>query len=190
MEAQNSTGVVRVTSTAPIERAHSDRARSGSTEVILTTPSSLCFPRRRERPRLPTLPHFSFSCDGQGCHFSGVARWDSTARNILTRPTPSAPRRALVPGEHSFIVRILRARRMVWRLPIPPFRGRALREQENIPAPSASNHTVKCCFTISALNSLLFPDTTTAPLAITTYFSARRAAKWSPCSTNKMAKRR
>jgi hypothetical protein len=56
--------------------------------------------------------------------------------------------------------------------------------------PLATNHTVKCCFTISALNSLLFPDTTTAPLAITTYFSARRAAKWSPCSTNKMAKRR
>jgi hypothetical protein len=121
---------------------------------------------------------------------TGVVRMTSTAPGILTRPTQSAPRRALVPGEHSFIVRILRARRMVWRLPIPPFRGRALREQENIPAPSASNHTVKCCFTMSALNSLLFPDTTTAPLAITTYFSARRAAKWSPCSTNKMAKRR
>ena len=34
-----------------------------------------------------------------------------TARNILTRPTPSAPRRALVPGEHILIVRVLRARR-------------------------------------------------------------------------------
>ena len=34
-----------------------------------------------------------------------------TARNLLTRPTPSAPRRALVPSEHSFTVRGLRARR-------------------------------------------------------------------------------
>ena len=45
-------------------------------------------PRFRERPRLPF-----------------------TARNFLTRPTPIAPRRALVPGEHRFIVRVLRARR-------------------------------------------------------------------------------
>src|ERR1700686_2346872 len=44
MEAQNSTGVVRLTSTAPPERAHSDRARSGSTEVILTTPPSPLVP--------------------------------------------------------------------------------------------------------------------------------------------------
>jgi hypothetical protein len=29
------------------------------------------------------------------------------------------------------------------------------------------------------------PATTTAPLAITTNFSARRAATWSPCSTKK-----
>jgi hypothetical protein len=136
MEAQNSTGVVRVTSTAPIERVHSDRARSGSTEVILTTPSSLCFPRRRERPRLPTLPHFSFSCDGQGCHFSGVARWDSTARNILTRPTPSAPRRALVPGEHRFIVRVLRARRASGRSLLFLLRAHVpgAREQRRCPA--------------------------------------------------------
>ena len=188
MEAQNSTGAVRVTSTAPIERAHSDRARSGSIEVILTTPFSLCFPRRRERPRLPTFPHFSFSCDGQGCHFSGVARWNSTARNILTRPTPSAPGRALVPGEHCFIVRVLRARRGTWPLPPHPSEARVARAKETN-GPPLPSYTVKCCFTISALNSLLLPDTTTAPLAITTYFSARRAAKWSPCSTNKMAKR-
>ena len=38
-------------------------------------------------------------------------RLPSTARDILTRPTPSAPRRALLPREHSFIVRVLRARR-------------------------------------------------------------------------------
>jgi hypothetical protein len=29
-------------------------------------------------------------------------RLPSTARNFLTRPTPSAPRRALLPGEHRF----------------------------------------------------------------------------------------
>jgi len=51
-------------------------------------------------------------------------------------------------------------------------------------------YTVKCCFTMSALNSLLLPAATTAPLAITTYFSASLAAKWSPCSTSKIANRR
>jgi len=34
MEAQNSTGVVRVTSTAPIERAHSDARSTNATLVI------------------------------------------------------------------------------------------------------------------------------------------------------------
>ncbi len=34
------------------------------------------------------------------CEAAGVI---SIARNILTRPTPSAPRRALVPGDHYFI---------------------------------------------------------------------------------------
>ncbi len=85
---------------------------------------------------------------GQGNQSSWVAGQDSTACNFVTRPTPSAPRRAfsrarasgsfnswgaakaaldcarlshpptpsapkraLVPGEHSFIVRVLRARR-------------------------------------------------------------------------------
>ena len=33
------------------------------------------------------------------------------ARDILTRPAQSAPRRALLPREHSFTVRVLRARR-------------------------------------------------------------------------------
>src|SRR5262249_40151992 len=41
-----------------------------------------------------------------------------------------------------------------------------------------TRYTVKCCLTISALNSSLLPAATTAPLAITTYFSANRAAKW------------
>src|SRR5205823_2958255 len=41
-----------------------------------------------------------------------VVRLSFSARNIPTRPTPSAPRRALVPGEHCFIVHVLRARRM------------------------------------------------------------------------------
>ena len=74
-----------------------------------------------------------------------VARLVSTARNFLTRPTHwHADERATSPGEglqifsplseeppdfpslrasdeHRFIVRVLRARRMVWRLPIPPF---------------------------------------------------------------------
>jgi hypothetical protein len=43
-------------------------------------------------------------------------------------PTPSAPRRALLPREHSFIVRVLRARRAPGRSPLS-FWGRALREQ-------------------------------------------------------------
>ena len=43
--------------------------------------------------------------------------------------------------------------------------------------PPGQNYTVKCCFTISALNSSLLPCATTAPLAMTTYFSASRAAK-------------
>jgi hypothetical protein len=145
----------------------------------------------------------------------GTARLGSTAHNFLTRPTQSAPRRALLPGEHILIVRVPRARSPVWPLPSPPFTlpaGKRLwargRECSRLRAsnegflkprvaragehsrPLASNHTVKYCFTCSALNSVLLPDTTTAPLAITTYFSARRAAKWSPCSTNKMANRR
>ena len=40
-----------------------------------------------------------------------------TARNILTRPTSSSPRRALLPGEHSFTVRVLRASRAPGRSP-------------------------------------------------------------------------
>ena len=51
-------------------------------------------------------------------------------------------------------------------------------------------YTVKCCRTMSAFNSVLLPCAITAPLAITTYFSARRAAKWRPCSTNRIANRR
>ena len=39
------------------------------------------------------IPHLSLT--------EGVARLPLTARDILTRPTPSAPKRALVPGEHS-----------------------------------------------------------------------------------------
>src|SRR4026208_1924224 len=42
-----------------------------------------------------------------------------TARDILTHPTPSVPRRALVPGEHSFTVRVLRARRAPGRSLLP-----------------------------------------------------------------------
>jgi len=46
-------------------------------------------------------------------------RLPSTARDILTRPTPSAPGRALVPGDHSFIVRVLlRAERAPGRSPL------------------------------------------------------------------------
>src|SRR4029077_8770896 len=52
----------------------------------------------------------------------GVARLSFTAYNILTYPTPSAPRRARVPGEHILIVRGLRARRMVWLPPRPALR--------------------------------------------------------------------
>ena len=51
--------------------------------------------------------------------FKGVPRLAFTARNLLIRPIPSAPRRALVPDEHSFTVRVLRARK-------PPERTRQL----------------------------------------------------------------
>jgi hypothetical protein len=65
------------------------RDRAANREVALSFSPPYSLPQYwREWPRLP-----------------------STARNILTRPTPSAPRRALVPGEHSFIVRVLRARK-------------------------------------------------------------------------------
>jgi len=73
-------------------------------------------------------------------------------------------------------------------LPFPSYTGRGARTA-GLTGDRTRGYTVKCFFTISALNSSLLPDTTTAPLAITTYFSARRAAKWSPCSTNKMPKR-
>jgi hypothetical protein len=59
---------------------------------------------------LPRLPAFLIE---------GAARLSFTARNILTHPTPSALRRALVPGEHILIVRGLRAREVVWP-PAPP----------------------------------------------------------------------
>ena len=168
----NSTGVARRTSTAPIERAHSDRARSGSIEVILTTRSSLPSPRRRAR-----------------------RNGDATGQAPPQTAEPAPPEGA---GRLFFTARIER----------PPFsRGGSASKKNGLPTPShffeaercasrrtlpplASNYTVKYCFTCSALNSVLLPDTTTAPLAITTYFSARRAAKWSPCSTNKMANRR
>lgn len=72
--------------------------------------------------------------------------------------------------------------------PLPLLRPRVARAGDHS-CLLGHDYTVKCCFTISALNSSLLPAATTAPLAITTYFSASRAAKWSPCSTNKMANR-
>jgi hypothetical protein len=62
---------------------------------------------------LPRLPAFLLE---------GAARLSFTARNILTHPTPSALRRALVPGEHILIVRGLRAREMVWPPASPALR--------------------------------------------------------------------
>jgi hypothetical protein len=53
---------------------------------------------------------------------------------LLCTITPSHPRELPdcpslhASDEHRFIVRVLRARRIVWRLPIPPIGGRALRE--------------------------------------------------------------
>ncbi len=40
-----------------------------------------------------------------------------------------------------------------------------------------TDYTVRCWRTMSALSSLLLPCAITAPLAMMTYFSARRAAK-------------
>ena len=53
----------------------------------------------------------------EGPLFRGRPRLLFTARNILTRPTPSAPRPTLVPGEHSFTVRVPRAKGS-FRLPL------------------------------------------------------------------------
>ena len=79
MEAQNSTGVVRVTSTAPIERAHSDRARSGSREVILTTPSSpLIPPRRRARDEGPG------GGSGLDCAHSPTFPFPATGKDVIS----------------------------------------------------------------------------------------------------------
>src|SRR2546421_3476949 len=74
-----------------------------------------------------------------------------TARNVLTRPPNGTPRRAICPGEgllgfptspsgeqpdcpllrasdeHRFTVRVLRAQRMVWLLPLLLFSSRAAR---------------------------------------------------------------
>jgi hypothetical protein len=97
VKGQNNNGVVRATSTVSIEQAHSGHVRSGSTEVILTTPSS---------PLVP--PGGGQETQGQG---AGVL---SIARNFFTRPltgryfSPALPsdcfaidfpRRASSPGE-------------------------------------------------------------------------------------------
>src|SRR5262249_15791216 len=66
------------------------------------------------------------------CLEGKVAGMVSPARDILTRPIPSAPRLAVVPGEHSFTVRVLRGRRAPGRsLPIL-LRPRVPRAQEII----------------------------------------------------------
>ena len=81
-----------------------------------------------------------------------------TARNALTRPPTDTPRRAICPGEgllgfptspsgeqpdcpllrasdeHRFIVRVLRAQRMVGLLPLLFFSSRALREHGDRPS--------------------------------------------------------
>ena len=96
----NSTGVARRTSTAPIERAHSDRARSGSIEVILTTRSSLPSPRRRAR-----------------------RNGDATGQAPPQTAEPAPPREQAdcsslrASSDHRFLVGALRARRTVCLLP-------------------------------------------------------------------------
>ena len=84
----------------------------------------------------------------------------STARDILTRPPTGTPRRASNPGEglpvfptlpsgespdcpslrasdeHRFIVRVLRVRRMVWRLPSPPSEAARCASTEDHQPPS------------------------------------------------------
>ena len=82
-----------------------------------------------------------------------------TTRNFFTRPTPSAPRRALVPGEYRFTLRVPRARRAPGRAlpcllllmgwwpawgshcarPTRAFPGRALREHRSPNRPSSSH---------------------------------------------------
>jgi hypothetical protein len=81
-----------------------------------------------------------------------------TARNVLTCPPTGTPRRAIYPGEgllvfptspsgeqpdcpslrasdeHRFIVRVLRAQRMVWLLPLLLFSSCALREHGDRPS--------------------------------------------------------
>jgi hypothetical protein len=61
---------------------------------------------RRSSNSIPFSPFFPPD-DGQRKHLSGVARWDSTARDILTRP-PRARRDALLSQTRAFGGRALR----------------------------------------------------------------------------------
>ena len=135
----------RATSTAPIERAHSDRARSGSTEVILTIPSS------------PLLFFSLLSCpkcggrevDGPGGG-SGLDRArHSHPPNPERAETRSCPRRALsyralsaskknclpTPSHHS------EAARCASRRPLLPPGHHAIPSNAASPCPRSTHHS-------------------------------------------------
>ena len=70
---------------------------------------------RRQDPRSLLLTDSAFSSPTLSRDGAGLP---STARHFFTRPTPSAPRRALIPSEHSFIVRVPRAKKAPSLIPI------------------------------------------------------------------------
>jgi len=124
-----------------------------STQLATTPPSSLSGEERNIRlfwwrwPGSPTAWDFVI--------FKGWPDWSPTARGVLTRPPTGTPRRAMSPGEglpvrhtslqgsgrgcpllrasneHSFTVRVLRARRAPGQS-LLSFSGRALREQRRL----------------------------------------------------------
>ena len=90
------------------ENKESERPRSGSTEPmwVFSIPFIVCVPLLLEG-RLGGLP-LPVSAPSLLASQGQPGR-SSNARDILTRPTPIAPRCALVPSEHILIVRVPRA---------------------------------------------------------------------------------
>ncbi len=92
------------------------------------------------------------------CFHKGVARPSFPAPIDRAPPPPYKSSKLLVRG--------LGARRTVWLPPPPPLlRPRVARARRH---PDDTPYTTKYCLTCSALNSVLLPAATTAPLAITT----------------------
>ena len=133
-----------------------------------TSPTRLSLPRQPPRPWTRLIPSKAAASD----HHYLPRGWldeSPTARSFLTRPPTGTPRRAISPGEglpifpaspsgkqpdcpslrasdeHRFIVRVLRARRMVWLSPPVLLSPRVARAQGTHQA-----NTFTCWRTFSA----------------------------------------